>query len=237
MNTVKSELIRLGIDPTLISEENFVRLESVCKETGDESFLALRERYADAAAEHDRLTDTIANTAHKASGVLLSLAKLPMPPKRGFSAACARMLADISATRERTIAELMCELSALRTRLDRGKQTRLALAKERSLLHLAKSIRRIDLLLPSEEELVILFGDELEAALLRLTALLCELESFLADFALSAARVAKRVDSAEVSPSEYGRLTEGARIRLHDMSLAAEHIRKETDHVKIHTCP
>lgn len=237
MNTIKSELIRLGIDPSLISDENLVRLQSICKETSDESFLALRESYATAVAEHNRFADAIADTAQKSSITVLSLAEIPAPPKRGYSVACARMLTDISAAREHAIAALICELSAFRARLDKGRQKRLTLAKERSLLHLAKRIRRVDLPLPSEEKLVILFGNELEAALLRLTALLCELESFLVDFALSAARVAKKVDSAEVSQTEYGRLIEGARIRLHDMSLAAEHIRKEIDHVKIHTCP
>lgn len=237
MNTIKSELIRLGIDPTLISEENLLRLQAACEETDGGAFRTLRECYAAAIDEHNHFANAIADTAHKAAGVLLSLAELPTPPRRGFSASCARMLADLSAQREGVIAQMMCELSALRSRLEEGKQARLALAKERSLLHLVNCIRGVDAPIPSEEELVRLFGGESEAILLRLTALLCELEAFLADFALSAARVAKRVDSAQASTNEYGGLIEGARIRLHDMSLAAEHIRKETDHVQIHTCP
>lgn len=237
MNTIKSELIRLGVDPTLISEENLLRLQAACEETDCGVFWTLQERYATAIDENDRFADAIADTAHRAAGILLSLAALPTPPKRGFSASCARMLADLSLQREGVIAQMMCELSALRARLDRGKQARLALAKERSLLHLAKRICGVDAPLPSEEELACLFGDEAEAILLHLTALMCELEAFLADLALSLARVAKRVDSEQASPNEYGRMIEGARIRLHDMSLAAEHIRKETDHVKIHTRP
>ena len=237
MNTIKSELIRLGVDPTLISEENLLRLQAACEETDCGVFRTLQKRYTTAIDENNLFADAIADAAHKAAGVLLSLAELPAPPRRGFSVSCARILADLSAQRERVIAQMLCELSALRARLDEGKQVRLALAKERSLLHLVKRICGVDAPIPSEEELVRLFGDESEAILLRLTALLCELEAFLADLALSLARVAKRVDSAQASPNEYGRLIEGARIRLHDMSLAAEHIRKETDHVQIHTCP
>ena len=237
MNTIKSELIRLGVDPTLISEEDLLRLQAACEKTDGGEFSALQEHYATAIDGNNRFADAIADAAHRAADVLLSLAAIPEPPRRGFSASCARMLADLSAQREGVIAQMMCELSALRARLDEGKQARLALAKERSLLHLAKCIRGVDAPIASEEELARLFGDESEAILLRLTALICELEAFLAELALSLARVAKRVDSAQAGPNEYGRLIEGARIRLHDMSLAAEHIRKETDHVQIHTCP
>ena len=234
MNTIKTELIRLGIDPSMISDEALVRLKTVC--TKKETLATFQKSYADAVTEHDLLADAAADLAHRASVTLLSLAKLPAPPKRGFSSACVRMLTNISAARDGVLAEQMCELAVLRDRLDQGRQARLTLAKERSLLHLASLLYKTEIPLPCEEELVLLFGDAPKAELLRLSALLCETEAYLIDLALTTARVAKRIDSGVESPTEYGRLIEGARIRLHDAALAAEHIRKEIDSVKIHTC-
>ena len=237
MENIKNELIRLGIDPTLIPNEALARLQIACREAGETLFSNLWEGYTAAITEHNALADAVASTAHQVSITILSLAELPAPPKRGFSSACARMLAELSAVKETSVAELISETLSLRTQLNEGRKTRLDLAKERSLLHLANQIRRVDIPIPGEETLATLFGEELESALLRLTALLCEFEAFLVDFALSVARSAKKVDTGEVPPNEYGRLIESARIRLHDLGVATSHIRKETDHVKIHTCP
>ena len=236
MESIKNELIRLGIDPALIPDEKLARLQIACQETGEKLFSALWDSYTAAITEHNGLADAVASTAHKVSITILSLAELPAPPKRGFSSACARMLAELSAVKETSVAELISETLSLRTQLNEGRKTRLDLTKERSLLHLANQIRRVDIPIPGEETLATLFGGELESALLHLTSLLCEWEAFLVNLAHSAARSAQKLDRKEATPNEYGRLIESARIRLHDLGVAASHIEKEIDHVKIHTC-
>lgn len=237
MENIKNELIRLGIDPNPIPNEALARLQIACQESRETVFSDLWEGYTAAITEHNALADAIASTAHQVSITVLSLAELPAPPKRGFASSCARMLAELSAAKETSGAELMRQALTLRSQLNEGRKNRLDIAKERSLLHLANQIRRVDIPIPGEETLATLFGGELESALLHLTSLLCEWEAFLVDFALSAARSAKKVDTGEATPNEYGRLIESARIRLHDLGVAASHIRKETDHVKIHTRP
>ena len=55
MNTIKTELIRLGIDPSMISDEALVRLKTVC--TKKETLATFQKSYADAVTEHDLLAD------------------------------------------------------------------------------------------------------------------------------------------------------------------------------------
>lgn len=239
MENIKKELTFLGFDPSLLSQDDLLDLKKIIGELrhGENEHLTafLRKRETLEKA-HDAFLDALDALAEKTEIDLLAIAKLPSSPTRGFSAACVKMLTDIFEAKETSLSDLLLSLGGLREELAQGEKDRLVLEKEHSVLSLALRLCRDSdsALSPIDASL---FGNPLKAIFFDFSIILGDCEAFLSSFALCAARIAKKIDKGEASPTEYGRLMEGARIRLHDLSVQARHIRKETDHVKIHTRP
>lgn len=239
MEDIKKELTLQGFDPSLLSKGELLYLKEITEalRRGEKDRFALfLQQKTNLEKAHDAFLDELGELAEKTAAELLTIAQLPFVPSRGFSAACAKMLNGLSKVKESPFANLLLSLNVLREKLAQGEKDRLVLQKEHSLLSLALRLcEDKDAALPPISPSP--FGDSLRAIFFDLSTVLGDFEAFLSSFALSAARVAKRVDKGEASPTEYGRLIEGARIRLHDLSVNTRHIRKETDHVKIHTRP
>ncbi len=164
--------------------------------------------------------------ADKFSGVLLDLARIPSLPARGqtHADACARMLNAI-AERKSEADECLSAVNAASRRFAEGQREKF------SLMATLAGTNDAHALSPYEH----LFDDALADLLHRLTALLCDNEDYISAFSLSAARIAKKADADSALAREYEKLIDTARIRWHDLAMNAAHIRKEFDHVKIHS--
>lgn len=181
------------------------------------------------AAHHTFLAE-LQSLVEDAAATLHRLAKIPTAPTEKFSASCAEMLTAINKEKD-ILSSLFSRLLAARSAYEEGRyKRRLRQQTDPDILFSAETAKK------EPEVPTWLFSDDVEEKIHRLSVLLCHAEEALDDFALRAARSAKKVDNGSEKPTDYQTHIHFVRIRLHDLAIEAEHIRKELDHAKISSC-
>ncbi len=179
---------------------------------------------------YGRLLTEFISLAEDTAALLHRLSGLPTEPTEPISASCAQMLACLDRERK-ALAPLFTRLLAGRAAYEQGRYERRLLQGEDPSVPLFQDQNK------EAAALSPLFSDDMEGRIHKLSEILCDAENTLTEFALRAARSAKKADAGKEKATDYQTHIHFLRVRLHDLAMEAEHIRKELDHAEIHTGP